>query len=63
MKKFIVFNPSPDPNCIDVVCHNDDAVFVKTWEEVLAVLQEEYPGPARVAVIPDGTMQFMRNSR
>jgi nickel-dependent lactate racemase len=62
MKRFIIFNPAPDPNCIDVVCHNDDAVFVKTWEEVLAILQEEYPGPARVAVIPDGTMQFMRIS-
>ncbi|MGO9018862.1 MAG: hypothetical protein ACLQVJ_10985 [Syntrophobacteraceae bacterium] len=50
------------PNCMDYVCHNDDVIFVKTWEEVLAILQEEYPGPARVAVIPDGAMQFMRNS-
>jgi len=60
MKKFIIFNPAPDPNCVDVICHHDDVVFAKTWEEVLALLQKDYPGPARVAVIPDGTMQFMR---
>jgi lactate racemase len=61
MKKFIVFNPTPDPNCVDIICHNDDVIFAKTWEEVLAMLQEDYPGHARVAVIPDGTMQFMRS--
>ena len=60
-KKFIIFNPEPDPNCIDLLCHNEDAVFVKTWEDVLTILQEDYPGAARVAVIPDGTMQFMKS--
>lgn len=34
--------------------------MLKTWEDVLAVLEELYPGEARVAVIQDGTMQYLR---
>ena len=60
MKKFIVFNPYPDPNCVDSICHINDASFAKTWSEVLAILEADYPGEARAAVIPDGTMQYMR---
>jgi nickel-dependent lactate racemase len=62
MKKLIVFNPAPDRNCLDTICHDSDARFAKTWEEVLALLGEDYPGDARVAVIPDGTMQYMRTA-
>jgi len=27
---------------------------------VLGILERHYPGPARVAVIQDGTMQYMK---
>jgi len=33
---------------------------VKTWPEVLSILDREYPGAARVAVVQDGTMQYMK---
>ena len=51
--------PCPDRTCLDLVCHNDDAVMLKTWEEVIKVLEELYPGEAKVAVIQDGTMQYI----
>ncbi len=59
MKKLVVLNPRPDRTSLDLVCHIDDAVVVKTWDEVLAILEKDYPEPPRVGVIPDGTMQFM----
>ncbi len=60
MKKLIVLNPQPDRMGLDLVCHPDDAVIVKTWQEVLALLEQDYPNEAKVAVIQDGTMQYMR---
>jgi hypothetical protein len=30
----------------------------RDWDETLALLEEEYPQEASVAVIPDGTMQY-----
>ncbi len=60
MKRLIVFTPNPDMTMLDLICHPDDAVVVKSWPDVLALLEEEYPGGARVAVIQDGTMQYMQ---
>ncbi len=59
MKKLIVLNPHPDRTSLDLICHPDDAVTVKTWAEVLAMLENDYPGDARVGVIQDGTMQHI----
>jgi nickel-dependent lactate racemase len=61
MKKLIVLNPLPDRMGLDLVCHPDDATKVKTWQEVLAILEQDYPGEAKVAVIQDGTMQYVRS--
>ncbi len=60
MKKLVVLNPHPDRTSLDLICHNDDAVVVKTWKETLKILEQDYPGEARVAVIQDGTMQYMK---
>lgn len=60
MKKLIVMNPYPDRTCLDLVCDQGDAVIVKTWDRVIELLKEEYPENAKVAVIPDGTMQYIR---
>jgi len=60
MKKLVVLNPSPDRTSLDLVCNNDDALVVKTWPEVLALLEEDYPGKARVGVVPDGTVQYLK---
>jgi len=32
--------------------------LTRDWGETLALLEEEFPGEASVAVIPDGTMQY-----
>jgi hypothetical protein len=61
MKKLVVLNPHPDRTSLDLVCHPDDAVVVKTWPEVLAVLDQDHPGEALVAVVQDGTMQYLRS--
>jgi hypothetical protein len=42
------------------VCQVDDATIVKTWNEVISILETDYPKEAKVAVIQDGTMQYMR---
>jgi len=60
MKKLIVMAPYPDRTGLDLICHPDDAVTVKTWPEVLAILENDFPAQARVAVVPDGTMQYLK---
>lgn len=60
MKRLIVLNPAPDRTCLDLICHNDDATVVKTWPEVLDLLEQDYPEEAKVCVIPDGTIQYMK---
>jgi nickel-dependent lactate racemase len=60
MKKLIVMAPYPDRTGLDLICHPDDAVTLKTWPEVLAILENDFPAQARVAVVPDGTMQYLK---
>ncbi len=62
MKKLIVFSPSPDRTSLDWFCHADDATIVKTWSEVLALVERDYPKQAMVAIIQDGTMQYMKSA-
>jgi len=59
MKKLIVMAPHPDRTSLDLVCHVDDAVIVKTWSEVLELIEKEFPEGAKVAVVQDGTMMHM----
>lgn len=60
LKRLIVLTPYPDKTMLDMVCHIDDVSVVKTWPETLALLEKDYPEGARVAVIQDGTMQYMK---
>ena len=60
MKKLIVLAPYPDRTSLDLICHADDAVYVKTWPEVLAILEKDFPGSAKAAVVQDGTMMYMK---
>jgi hypothetical protein len=32
---------------------------VPDWKEALKILEVDYPGDARVAVVPDGTIQYI----
>ena len=59
MKKLIVMAPHPDRTSLDLVCDVDDAVIVKTWPEVLELIEGEFPAGARVAMVQDGTMMHM----
>ncbi|HSR13811.1 MAG TPA: lactate racemase domain-containing protein [Thermodesulfobacteriota bacterium] len=62
LKKFIVMAPYPDRTCTDLVCHPDDAVIVKTWPEVMAILEKDFPSPPKVAVVQDGTMMYVKQN-
>jgi len=59
VKKLIVMTPYPDRTFMDWACHIDDVVVVKTWPEVLAILDKNFPDKAKVAVVQDGTMQYL----
>jgi len=60
MKKLIVMAPYPDRTSLDLICHFDDAVLVKSWPEVMKILEKDFPGEAKVAVVQDGTMQYIK---
>jgi nickel-dependent lactate racemase len=60
VKKLIVLAPFPDRTSLDLICHADDALFVKTWPECLSILEKDFPGEAQVSVLQDGTMQYMK---
>ena len=60
MKRLIVLNPYPDRTGLDLICQADEGTIVKTWPEVLALLEAEYPGDAKVGVVQDGTMQYLK---
>jgi nickel-dependent lactate racemase len=60
MKRLIVMAPCPDRTGLDLICHIDDAVTVKTWPEVLTLIENEFPQRARVAVVQDGTMMHIQ---
>ena len=60
VKKLIVMAPHPDRTNLDMICHIDDGIFVKTWSEVLAIIEKDFPGEAKIAVVQDGTMQYFR---
>lgn len=61
MKKLIVLAPHPDRTMLDLVCHVDDAAVVKSWAEVLEILEKDFPGEAKTAVVQDGTMQYLKS--
>ncbi len=61
IKKLIVMAPYADRTCLDLICHVEDAVIVKTWAEVLSIVEKDFPGSAKVAVLQDGTMQYLRS--
>lgn len=60
LKKLIVLAPYPDQTFLDLICHIDDALLVKTWPEALALLEKDLPEKAKVAVIQDGTMMYLK---
>ncbi len=56
--RLIVCSRYPDRTMCDLFAPAECVTVTRTWDETLALLEEEFPGEASVAVIPDGTMQY-----
>lgn len=58
VKRLIVFTPYIDKAGGDWLAARESIVWAKTWPEVLERLAETHGESARVAVVPDATMQY-----
>jgi nickel-dependent lactate racemase len=57
--KVIVLNPVKDLTCVDLFADAQSVTWAKDWGEVMAELRASHPDGAKVAVYPDGTMQYL----
>lgn len=58
LKRLIVLCPQFEQSMADWLAV-PGAVWVKTWKDVLDILCRDYPQGAKVAVVPDGTVQYL----
>ncbi|MFC1904103.1 lactate racemase domain-containing protein, partial [Chloroflexota bacterium] len=58
VKKFIFQMPYKNKVSLNWIAPPEAVTLVKTWEDVVAVLEADYPDGAKVAVIPDATIQY-----
>ncbi|MBN1153010.1 MAG: hypothetical protein JXA58_07355, partial [Dehalococcoidia bacterium] len=58
VKKFILQMPTMNKASIDWLAPADTVTWAKTWDDVLALLKQEHPDGAHVAVVPDATIQY-----
>ena len=58
LKKFIFLMPWRDKVSTDWLAPIESVNWAKTWDEVLTMLNADYPSGAKVGVIPDGTIQY-----
>ncbi|MBI2907172.1 MAG: DUF2088 domain-containing protein [Chloroflexi bacterium] len=58
IKRFFVVSSYTDRAAAGFFGTADFIGWAKSWDEVLAKLKRDYPGYAKVAVIPDGTTQY-----
>jgi len=58
VKRFIILSPFKDHAGACYFGDVSSMIWVKTWEEVLDLLKEEWGNKANVAVYPDGTIQY-----
>jgi len=61
LKRLVALSPQFERSTTDWIAI-PDAVWVKTWSEVMDVIKQDFPNGARVAVIPDGTIQYLSAS-
>jgi nickel-dependent lactate racemase len=61
--KVIVLNPLKDLTCVDLFGDAQSVIWAKNWGEVMDELRASYPGGAKVAVYPDGTMQYLATTK
>ncbi len=58
VKRLIIYAPYMDRTAADWIAPPESIIWAKTWVEVLEVLREAHRGSARVAVVPDATIQY-----
>ncbi len=58
IKKFIILMPWLDKASADWIAPAESVTWTSSWGEVLTELEDDYPRGGRVAVIPDGTIQY-----
>ena len=58
VKKFILLMPYMNKVNLDWLAPPEIVQWAKTWDEVITLLEADYPDYARVAVIPDATIQY-----
>jgi nickel-dependent lactate racemase len=61
--KVIVLNPLKDLTCVDMFGDAQSVVWAKNWDEVMRELRTDHPNGAKVAVYPDGTMQYLAGTK
>jgi nickel-dependent lactate racemase len=60
--KLIIMNPQKDLTCTDLTIDGRSAIWAKDWGEVARHLKTLHPDGARVAVFPDGGVQYLAPS-
>ncbi len=58
IKKFIIQMPYQNKVSIDWLAPEESVHWAKTWPEVIAMLEKDYPDGASVAVVTDATIQY-----
>ena len=61
VKRLVILSPQFEKSMTDWLAI-PDTVWVKTWPEVVDILARDFPNGARVAVVPDGTIQYLSSS-
>ena len=61
--KVIVLNPLKDLTCVDLFGDAQSVTWAKDWGEVMDELRASNPDGAKVAVYPDGTMQYLLSTK
>jgi hypothetical protein len=58
IKKFILLMPHKNKVSVDWFAPAEAITWAKDWDEVSSILRVDHPDGAKVAVIPDATIQF-----
>jgi len=58
VNKLVMMTPFMDRASLDWIAPVEEVVWVQTWKEVINHVKMDYPNGARVAIIPDATIQY-----
>jgi len=61
LKRLVALSPQFERSTTDWLAI-PNTVWVKTWSDAINILKQDFPNGGRVAVIPDGTIQYLSAS-